>query len=162
MIGFKFLKSHALFGGLTEDEINSIRPLLKEESFSKGDTIVYEGRQAGKLFFICSGSVEILKKTDSPKGSVQRRIATLGVGDTFGEMELIDVQPCIATVHAIENTAVLTLSNMDLYKISKSNLKTYTLIIMNLAREISRRLRRADGLLADALFSEGDREKSKG
>jgi CRP-like cAMP-binding protein len=160
MIGFQFLKSHALFGGLTEVEINNIRPLLKEESFSKGDTIVQEGGQAGKLFFICSGSVEIIKKTETQKGSVQRRIATLGVGDTFGEMELIDVQPCIATVRAIENTSVLTLSNMDLYKISKSNLKTYTMIIMNLAREISRRLRRADGLLASALFSEGEKEKS--
>ncbi len=158
MIGLQFLKSHALFGGLTEDEINNIRPLLKDETFTKGDTIVHEGGQAGKLFFIYNGSVEILKKTDTPKGSVQRRIATLGVGDTFGEMELIDVQPCIATVRAIENTSVLTLSNMDLYKISKSNLKTYTLIIMNLAREISRRLRRADGLLAGTLFS--DQEKS--
>jgi CRP-like cAMP-binding protein len=157
MIGFQFLRSHALFGGLTEEEINNIRPLLKEESFSKGDTIVHEGGQAGKLFFICTGSVEIIKKTDTPKGPFQRRIATLGVGDTFGEMELIDVQPCIATVRAIEDTSVLTLSNMDLYKISKSNLKTYTMILMNLAREISRRLRHADGLLASALFTEGEK-----
>jgi CRP/FNR family cyclic AMP-dependent transcriptional regulator len=96
------------------------------------------------------------------KGTVVQRIATLEVGDTFGEMELLDVQPCIATVRTLEPTSVLTLSNMNLYRISKMNLKTYTMIILNLARAISRRLRRMDALVAGSLFAaeEGKRECS--
>jgi CRP-like cAMP-binding protein len=88
-------------------------------------------------------------------GIVVQRIATLKVGDTFGEMELIDVQPSIATVRTLEPTNILTLSNMDLYRISKMNLKAYTMIILNLARAISRRLRRMDALVAGSLTREG-------
>lgn len=152
MIGYKFLKSHALFGGLTEEEIKMIRPFLKEELYKKGETIVEEGARGGRLYFIYLGSVEIVKKVNSSDPPRIRKIATLSIGDTFGEMELIDVQPCIATVRALENTSVLTLTNLDLYKISKRNLKTYTIIILNLAREISRRLRRMDCLISSSLF----------
>lgn len=151
MVGYNFLKSHCLFGGLSENEIEMIRPLLKEEHYGKNEIIVEEGGKGDRVYFIYEGSVEILKKVKLSKGMVVQRIAALEVGDTFGEMELLDVQPCIATVRSLEPTSVLTLSNMDLYRIAKMNLKTYTMIILNLARAISRRLRRMDALVAGSL-----------
>ena len=155
MIGNKFLQSHCLFGGLSEDDLKLIKPLLKEYHYEKQEIIVEEGGQGDRVYFICEGSVEILKKVKLSNGIVVQRIATLGVGDTFGEMELLDVQPSIATVRTLEPTYALTLSNMDLYRISKLNLKAYTMIILNLARAISRRLRRMDALVAGSLSREG-------
>lgn len=155
MIGNKFLQSHCLFGGLSEDDLKLIKPLLKECHYEKQEIIVEEGGKGDRVYFICEGSVEILKKVKLSDGIVVQRIATLGVGDTFGEMELLDVQPSIATVRTLEPTYVLTLSNMDLYRISKINLKAYTMIILNLARAISRRLRRMDALVAGSLSREG-------
>jgi CRP/FNR family cyclic AMP-dependent transcriptional regulator len=154
MIGYRFLKSHCLFGGLSEEEVGMLRPFLTEEHYEEGEEIVKEGDRGDRLYFIYEGSIEVIKGIETPRGSAVQRIATLGVGDTFGEMELLDVQPSIATVRALEPTAVLTLSNMDLYKISKINLKTYTMIILNLARAISRRLRRMDALVAGSLFAQ--------
>ena len=69
-------------------------------------------------------------------------------GDVFGEMELIDVQPCAASVRALKHTKALTLSNKGLYQISQYDLKVFSLMIMNLARDISRRLRKADDIIA--------------
>jgi CRP-like cAMP-binding protein len=154
MIGYRFLKSHCLFGGLSEDEVTMLRPFLKEEHYEGEEEIVKEGDRGDRLYFIYEGSVEVLKRIETRGGPAVQRIATLGVGDTFGEMELLDVQPSIATIRALEPTAVLTLSNMDLYRISKINLKTYTMIILNLARAISRRLRRMDALVAGSLFAQ--------
>jgi CRP/FNR family cyclic AMP-dependent transcriptional regulator len=154
MIGYRFLKSHCLFGGLSEEEVNILRPFLKEELYSGDDEIVKEGDRGDRLYFIYEGSVEVIKSIETRRGPAAQRIATLGVGDTFGEMELLDVQPSIATIRALEPTAVLTLSNMDLYRISKINLKTYTMVILNLARAISRRLRRMDALVASSLFAQ--------
>ena len=65
------------------------------------------------------------------------------------KMELIDIQPRAATVKAIKKTQVLTLSRKDLYSISKWDLQTFTFIIMNLAREVSRRLRKMDDNFAE-------------
>ena len=151
MYGYRFLKLHSLFGGLNEEEMKKIRPLFKEEKFAMNDTILKENEHNDRLYFICEGSVEISRQIETPNDTATQKIATLGVGDTFGEMELIDIQPCAATVRALEDTVVLTLSNFDFHKISKINLKSFTLIVMNLAREISRRLRKADELLAESL-----------
>ena len=68
-------------------------------------------------------------------------------------MELIDVQPSVATVRAREETITLILTNGDLYLLEKSSLQTFTMIIMNLAREISRRLRTMDAIAAHTLFT---------
>ncbi|MBN1522270.1 MAG: cyclic nucleotide-binding domain-containing protein [Candidatus Aureabacteria bacterium] len=159
MIGLKFLRSHSLFGGIPDEELKKIRPLLKTRHFEKNGDILQEGNLNDRLYCIYKGSVEILKKVSSLEGDVMERIAVLKKGDTFGEMELIDVQPCAATVKCLEETDVLTLSNQDLYKISKENMKTFSFIIMNLAREISRRLRRMDALFASSLFGGSSAEE---
>jgi len=151
MVELKFLKVHPLFGGLKDEELKKITPLLKEQHFSKGQNIVNEDDMSDKIYIIYKGSVEILKNVTSLKGTTVKRISIFHVGDSFGEMELIDIQPCAATVRTLEDTHVLTLSNMDLYSISKWNLKTYTLIIMNIAREISRRLRHMNDLFANVI-----------
>ena len=141
-----FLQSHSLFGGLSNEEMEKILPFMKKKVYGKDELILEEGQVNDRLFFIYRGSVEIIKRA--------RRITSLKTGDTFGEMEVIDIQPCIASVKTLEPTTVLTLSSVDLYKISKMNLKTFTLIIMNLAREISRRLRRMDEIVSEESFPE--------
>jgi len=145
-LDYEHLKRYSLFGGITDDAFERIRPLIHLEHHAAGDEIVAEGAMSDRVFFICNGSVEVVKHLAGP-GKESRRITVMETGDTFGEMELIDVQPCAATVRALEDTVTLTLSNKDLYKVSKTDLKTYTLLILNLARELSRRLRTMDDLM---------------
>lgn len=146
---FGQLKRCSLFGGVTADAFEVIRPFIRFMHFDAGTCIISEGEVNDRIYFIESGSVEILKKVRGAAQMGVRQIMTLGPGDTFGEMELIDIQPCAATVCALELTETLSLSNRDLYKVSKVDMKTYALLVMNLAREISRRLRLADDTIAD-------------
>ena len=146
MVDLMSLHSHSLFGGITEEQISGIKDFFVYREFSEMEFIEKEGETGDKIFFIVEGQVEILKEIkESGKLS---RIFMFSEGDVFGEMELIDVQPCAASVRAIKATKVLTLSNKGLYSISKSNLKVFSLLIMNLARDISRRLRKADEIIA--------------
>ena len=136
-----------MFGGITPETFETIRPFIHVEHFVEGDHVVEEGAVNDRVFFICSGSVEVLKHIAGKDAEECRRITVMGTGETFGEMELIDVQPCAATVRAREDTSTLTLSNHDLYRVSKTDMKTYTLLIMNLARELSRRIRTMDMMI---------------
>ena len=153
MVRAQFLQSHALFGGICDEDIKKIRPLLREEHFSKGEFIFKQGEVGDRLYFLYEGSVEILSEIRSPTGVAQTRLAVLGKGDTFGEMVLIDLQHRSASVRALEEVSALTLSNRDIYQIYKNNLKAYTMIIMNIAREISRRLRKMDALVGSSLYA---------
>jgi CRP/FNR family transcriptional regulator, cyclic AMP receptor protein len=146
MVDLTSLHSHSLFGGITEEQITSIRDFFVYEEYAEGEFIEKEGETGDRIYFIIDGNVEILKKIT--KSGTLNRIFTFSEGDVFGEMELIDVQPCAASVRALKTTKVLTLSNKGLYSICKYDLKVFSLIIMNLARDISRRLRKADDIIA--------------
>lgn len=147
-IDYCYLKKCSLFGGVTEEAFEHIRPLICVQHFEKGACIIEESHVNDRIYFIQEGAVEIHKVSIGPGNHGLRHIITMGCGDTFGEMELIDIQPCAATVQALEPTMTLSLSNHDLYRIAKIDMKTYALLIMNLARELSRRLRQTDDLLA--------------
>ena len=146
-LDYETLKRYSLFGGLTEEAFETLRPLIHTERFAEGVDIVEEGTLNDRVYFIYSGAVEVLKRLGDETPDKCRRITVMHRGDTFGEMELIDIQPCAATVRATEETCTLTLSNHDLYKVCKTDIKTYTMLIMNLARELSRRLRRMDDMM---------------
>ena len=141
MLDAKALQRYSLFGGLLEDQIDKIIPLLAEETFQPGQTIFVEGVPNDRILFIIKGRVSIIK------GSTV--IYDLAEGNTFGEMEVLDVMPCAATIRAVTDVTALTISNSSLREIYKSDIKAFSLLLMNLARDLSRRLRVANKIMID-------------
>ena len=150
MIRPEYLQSHALFGGVASEDLAAIIPLLKEEKFASGADVIHEGEEGDRMYFIRQGSVEVVKSIDGTLGEC--RLAVLNEGDSFGEMELIDIQNRSASVRALEQLTVLTLGNEDMYEIFEHNHEAFIIILMNIAREISRRLRKMDALVASSVF----------
>jgi CRP-like cAMP-binding protein len=144
MIGLDDLKRYSLFGGIMDDDLSLIRNLLKPVHYAVGEDLMREGDRGDRLFFLLDGEVEILVTDASDPAKAQQRVAILPAGETVGEMELIDIQPRMATVRALTDVSAVYLTNKDLFTIKNSHLETFTLIIMNLARDISRRLRHMD------------------
>ncbi len=142
-----FLCKHSMFGGLTDDQLMLIHDYLDETTYTKGTCILKQGEPNNTVYFIVEGEISI-QKHPVEKEEQERVIATLHAGDSFGEMELIDIQPCAASAVCLTDVTIISLSNKDLYKLSTTHLKTYTMLILNLARDISRRLRSTDNLLA--------------
>lgn len=160
----RFLQEQPLFGGVDDQAMQAIIPLMRELDFATGELIVTEGEDGDSLFMICKGSVEVLKagSTATTDGGYGSRIAVLKVGDVFGEMELLDLQHRSASVRALVPVSVLALSNADLFRIYELDLPTFTLIVMNLARELSRRLRCIDELAVRCLASTTGHAEHKG
>ncbi|MDR2742529.1 MAG: cyclic nucleotide-binding domain-containing protein [Treponema sp.] len=136
MIEPSALKHYSLFGGLLEDQIGAIIPLMEQETYQTGDAIITEGAPNDKIRFIIEGNVVATKQGLS--------LFHFHEGDIFGEMEVLDVMPSVATIKALTPTKVMSISNRDLRQIYKNDIKAYALIIMNLARDVSRRLRKMD------------------
>ena len=140
MIEASDLKDYSLFGGLLPDEIEAIRPLMGSAAYAAGEAIMREGEPNDRIHFILEGKVEVVK------GGVV--LAALGEGDTFGEMEFLDVMPAAATIRAIAPSTVATISNRALHELSKASMRAFAMVVMNLARDLSRRLRRMDDIVA--------------
>jgi CRP/FNR family transcriptional regulator, cyclic AMP receptor protein len=133
-------KNYSFFGGLLPEEIEMIHPLMSSASFDAGAEIMREGEPNDRIHFILEGEVTIEKEGV--------RLARLREGDTFGEMEFLDVMPAVATVRALVPSTVATISNRALHELYKTNARVFAMVMMNLARDLSRRLRRMDDLVA--------------
>src|SRR5690348_7230142 len=71
--------------------------------FKAGDTILSEGEAGSTAFLIQAGSVEVT----IGEGTKVKSVGTLGAGNVFGEMSLIDPGPRSATVKAVTETECL-------------------------------------------------------
>ena len=123
-----------------EDQIESIMPLMHQENFGPGEMIITEGKPNDKIFFLIEGQVTVTK------GDVI--LSRFGEGEAFGEIEVLDVMPAVASIKSISPVKLMSISNKALREIYKLDVKVFSLMIMNLARDLSRRLRRMDEKLA--------------
>jgi CRP-like cAMP-binding protein len=130
------LRKYSFFGGLMPEQIDSVFPRMTHENYEAGVDIIREGEQNGRVLFITSGRVAVVKK-----GIV---LIEFKEGDTVGEMEILDMQPAVASIRALCPVEVASLSHGALHEVYKHDVKTFALIVMNLARDLSRRLRRLD------------------
>jgi CRP/FNR family transcriptional regulator, cyclic AMP receptor protein len=142
------LRSIGLFGAMSDEVLAHLTSSLSVTTPSAGDVVFREGDEASDLYVVISGEVEVLKRS---KRGVDARVALLGPGDWFGEMSIVDVQPRSATVRALAPGRLLRITAADLDALYRHDVKSYALIVLNIARELSRRLRVADGILADLI-----------
>ncbi len=138
------LSTYSLFGGLNQHELDHLRSLMQREIFPSDYDILREGETGDRVYFILEGLAEVRVKPDAD--SPPERVATLEPGQIFGEMEILDIQPRTATVRSLEETTVLVLTSRSLYELKRWHLEAFTLVMMNLARDVSRRLRLMDRL----------------
>jgi CRP-like cAMP-binding protein len=128
------LRQHSFFGGLLDAQIEAVVPLMQVKSFGEGDYIIQEGQPNDRIYFILEGRVEALKNG--------ARLFVFEEGTTFGEMEVLDIMAAEASIRCLSPVRVMSLSNRALHSLYKSDAGTFSILIMNLARDISRRLRR--------------------
>ena len=136
VIDSSILVRYSLFDGFEQEQLDSVLPLMEFETFEAGTDIIVEGERADKLRFILEGRAAVLK------GGII--LMELDEGSVFGEIEVVDFLPAEATVKTLATTKTMSLSLDALGEIYATDLKTYSFIIMNLARDLSRRLRRMD------------------
>ena len=142
------LRQNRLFQGVDSATIELLLRELKPEIANPGDCIIREGDASDVMFAIINGELEVLSHGGSTVADV--RVALLGPGDWVGEMALLGTsQPRSASVRALAPTTLLRLPAADVKRlIEERDVAQYTRIILNIARELGRRLRVADRLIA--------------
>lgn len=142
------LRTIGLFGALPDHVLDHLAEHLEVTEAEPGSYLFREGEQACCMYVVLQGDIEVLKRS---KSGTDTRVAVLGPGDWFGEMGVIDVQSRSATVMAASPSRLIKMTSSDLDRLYRFDVKAYALIILNIAREMSRRLRVADGILADLI-----------
>jgi CRP-like cAMP-binding protein len=141
------LREIGLFGALSDEVLHRLTSTLKTRRITPGDTVFREDdAYAREMYVLLEGEMEVTKR--SRRGR-DLRVAFLGPNDCFGEMSMIDLQARSATVRAVSPSRLLIITSEDMDALYRSDLKSYTLIVLNIARDLSRRLRVTDGIMAE-------------
>ena len=110
------------------------------------DFFFREGQGANAFFILEQGRVAVIKDWQGH----QFLLSELSEGDCFGEMALIEVHARNASVLALEACRAIRLRFDSVIKLYKRDLQQFTLLQMNMARELSRRLRDANERLFES------------
>jgi Pyruvate phosphate dikinase, AMP/ATP-binding domain/Cyclic nucleotide-binding domain len=137
-----------LFADMDRRQAEQIARLLKLRPFAKGETVIMEGSGGAAFFLIESGEATVSKKGV--------HVATLGPGDCFGELALIDGGPRSATVTAATDLVCYGLTFWEFRPLIERN----SSIAWKLLQALAKRLREADSAKppqSDAPARSGDK-----
>lgn len=139
----EFLQTIPIFAGLNVNAVSEIAHAVEEAEFRAGEIIVREDEPGNRMFIIHSGRVEVVKHLGQPRETV---LATFGAKDFLGEMSIIECVARAASLRTVEDTFLFALKGTDLYHLFKRQPDQYAIVILNIARDLSRRLRAIDEL----------------
>jgi putative ABC transport system ATP-binding protein len=116
----QFLKKCPVFESSTPTLLTDVAGKMQRESHPAGSVIIRQGDEGDKFYIIRSGRVDVCKEVDQ---CTEEFLVKLGPGDFFGELALLKQAPRAATVRAVEDVELLTLSKeifMDVVQKSAS------------------------------------------
>jgi glutaminase len=131
-----------ILAGFDDNELALLKSLVKEENYDAGAWIIREGEPADALYLLAAGrvSISLAIKTSSRR----QRLSTISPGLAFGELGVLDGGNRSADAIADEPTRCFVLPIAQFQALTKCHPKIANKLNLNIARELSTRLRRAD------------------
>lgn len=131
--GPALLERVPLFANLSGRHLKKLASLCEVVRYPTNRTVVRQGARGDSFFVIVDGSAAVKKGT--------RTIGTLGPGDFFGEMALLDGQPRSASVVATAPLVTVRLMRREFSKALDDNPD----IARGIMAELAARVRRLEG-----------------
>lgn len=134
-----------IFAGLRDEVLESLAQRCTEIRAEQGDMIVEENVMGREMYLIAEGSVRIVSQLGLPGETV---LAELGAGEFFGEMSVIECARRSASGIATEPSVLYALSNTEIHALFKRWPDQFSILILNISRDLCRRLRAMNRVVA--------------
>ena len=147
----------AIFGGLNEKQLAKVFKILKKVNYNEGELIFKRGDPPSYVYIIKKGKVKLCVEAEG----VKLELVEFGVGSCFGESSFIGIESHTADAIAVEEAELIVLSGKGLLSLYNEDKETYVMILLNIARETSRRLHQADNTLLHYYLTQANNNNNK-
>lgn len=130
------IDSISIFGGIDRDITNRIIEHCVEVKRKEGDLLYHEGDPATEIFIIISGKIKLVHNLEENP----YELIELTSGNSLGETSVIGIEPHGSSAVVTEDADLLVLSRNIMNEIHKQEPEVFTVLILNIARELARRL----------------------
>ena len=141
------LRRAPLFEGLDEESARALRRQMPDVKLSRGEHLFLEGQDGDRLYVVLDGK---LKLTRAAADGRENLISVLGPGEMFGELSLFDPRPRTSSASAVTDATVAALAHEAL----RAWLLERPDVSMHMLQALARRLRRANDVVADLVFTD--------
>ena len=125
-----------LFAHVDVDGMDACLACLRQRRFRRDETIFHQGDPGDALYVVASGRVKVL--LPAPDTGEAAILATLGPGQFFGELAMLDGEPHSASVIALEPTEVLMLGRSDFERLFDTQPSIRRSLVVALAGQLRR------------------------
>ena len=139
-IDFSKLDDSLLFKGMAAKEIEYLSSIFTLSQIREGKTVFIENMPGEALYLIKQGTVQISQMLSEVN---EQELLTLGAGDIFGEMAVIDGGERSATARITKNTILYSLSRKDFNSLVSEQPRLGLQLTLNIVRIFSARIRSA-------------------
>jgi CRP/FNR family transcriptional regulator, cyclic AMP receptor protein len=141
------LRRAPLFDGLDEEGARALRRQMSEVKLTRGEHLFLEGEDGDRLYVVLDGKIKLTRAATDGRESLW---SVLGPGEMFGELSLFDPRPRTSTASAVTDATVAALGDEAL----RPWLMDRPDVSMHMLRALARRLRRANDVTADLVFTD--------
>ncbi len=132
-----FFKDIPLFAGLSEADHELLLRVAVRSTYPRHKLLVQEGDPGNRFYLLRKGRAKVYLGDRNGREVI---LAILGPNDFFGEMAMIDDEPCSANVMALEESEFVSIGKAEFQKAIASSPE----MAISLLKALSRRLREAD------------------
>ncbi len=143
----EILKQMVLFHNLDSLELIQLSKLVGHKTFQEGEVVLAEGEMGDSLFVVKSGQFKAFVTRDG----VDQQLAIFNMGDSFGELALLDRHPRSASVSALTEGELLEFTKENFEKVLQYSEKLKIKLLENLVYDLSLKLRRTNDRLVRLL-----------
>jgi len=134
------LKKVEILNSLSEGQLEKVAELCREQTSNAGDIIFKENDKSSELYLIQDGLVGITLSVPEP--GTEQSIVTLGKGQIFGEVALVDEGPRTASARCIaDGTRLWVAKRADFISLCEKDTSIGFPVMKNIAADLSFKLR---------------------
>ena len=139
----------SIFGGVTDAQQGEIFSRLEIGIFKQGQFVFQTGDEPSHIYIVKSGLIELF----IPENDAVIEKKRLGVGECFGQVALMSIHQHTISAVALEDSEIIVFSKRLLHQLHHEDIELFALLMMNIARELARRLQYTDAMLIKSLHT---------
>jgi CRP-like cAMP-binding protein len=136
-----------LFAELDDGSAEALEQAMGTLRLSKGEILFREGETEDRLYVVVAGKIKLGRSGSAGRENL---LAVLGPGQMFGELSVFDPGPRSTTATAVTAVEVRTLEHDELMRWIEGHPE----VARSLLGQLAARLRRANDVVADLVFSD--------
>ena len=126
MTNVGFLRRIPLFKDFSVEELESILPIFQEREYKKNQVVFIEEETGQYMYIVKFGEVKVVQTSSDGRENI---LAIHHSGETFGEMSMLDGKTTPATIVAMEDCRIITVSKSNFENVLMKNPKVIVSIL---------------------------------